>query len=595
MTEEIFETTNTKTSSDTTEDTKSAVSNSFLLKERFEIRFDQPLPKLDSNGALAYEVKDNINPQRNLFALICGSETSPRLSYLPYMKSIDAPNILKLIEYGIVTNKEGIETIALIYNKPNGPRADSFEGAAEKISADTFKSLSLSLLSACDVLKTFGLTHRSIRLNNIFYKDPSRKELVLGDCLACFPGMYEPSIYETIENTLCLPQSKGDGLIEHDLYSAGVVLLSLVLNHEVKSDFSNSEMARQKLKNSSFVFLSNNEKINTHASIILRSLLDDNQENRCDYSRLYNFYEGKTTTFSTGEVYDRSTRALTVNGEKCYTSKSAALTMLTNPDYGIEVIQSGKLLEWIKSGLENEKLYSKIEKQILAEKENPDKNVLLARICIYLDHTLPLKCGDFYLFPDGLAKTIYYHKKNNISLSSLQTLITTDILKLWYQEQPSSRAPSNAGEFKLYLSRNDYGYGFDRIMYDFDENLPCLSPLTGTTFVNTPSRLLKSLDRFKGDYQTLPFDKNIIAYLRCKMGKKIDGILIDINANQDSLKIGAVIRLYANIQNKNGPAQLINLTQWLANISKPLIQSYHNIKYQKYLEQEFSLIYWIIK
>ena len=92
-----------------TEDNKKASTpvgiTSFLLKERFEIRFDQPLPKLDSNGALAYEVKDNINPQRNIFALVCSTDSSPRLSYLPYMKAIDAPNILKLIEYGIITEE----------------------------------------------------------------------------------------------------------------------------------------------------------------------------------------------------------------------------------------------------------------------------------------------------------------------------------------------------------------------------------------------------------------------------------------------------------------------------------------------------------
>ena len=577
-----------------TEDNKKASTpvgiTSFLLKERFEIRFDQPLPKLDSNGALAYEVKDNINPQRNIFALVCSTDSSPRLSYLPYMKAIDAPNILKLIEYGIITDPDGVETMALIYNKPTGPRADSFDDTAEKMSSETFKSLALSLLSACDVLKTFGLPHRAIRLDNVFYKDPSRKELVLGDCLASFPGLYQPDVYETIENMLCHPQSKGDGTFEHDLYSAGVVLLSLVLNHPISSEFSTKEMIRQKLKNGSLIFLSNNEKISSQTSVVLRSLLDDNPESRCDYAKLYNYYDGKTTSFSSGDSSERSTRALNVNGEKCYTRKSASLNMLTNPDFGIEVIQSGKLLEWVKTGLEDEKLYGKIEKQILADKENPDKDLLLSRICIYLDCSLPLRCGDFYLFPGGLAKTIFYHKKNNLSLSPLQSLIATDIIKLWYQEQPFLRAPANAGEFKLYISRNDYGYGFDRIMYDFDENLPCISPLIGNCFVNNLSRLLKALDRFKGDYQTLPFDKNIIAYLRCKMGKKIDGILIDLNANQDSLKIGAIIRLYANIQNKNGPAQLNNLAHWLVSVSKPLIQSYHNLKYQKYLEQELLQI-----
>ncbi len=571
------------------EDTGQTTPGNFLLKERYEIRFDQPLPQYDSNGAPAYEVKDNINPQRNLFALICGSQNTPRLSYLPYMKSIDVPNILKLVEYGFVTLADGRETIALIYNKPTGPRADNFNDD-DKMTTERFKSLSLSLLSACDVLKTFNLNHRAIRLNNIWYKDPSRNELVLGDCLADFPGFNQPLVYETVENMLCKPFARGDGSPDHDIYSAGVVLLSLVLNHEVASDFSAIEQIKQKLKNTSFGFLSENKKINGQISAVLRALMDDTAENRCDYTRLYNFFEGKTTGFTGNDSFERSTRALSVNGEKCYTRKSAAFNMLTNPDFGIEVIQSGKLLEWIKTGLENEKLYNKIEKQILADKENPDKNLLLARICIYLDCSLPLKCGDFYLFPGGIAKTIFYYKKNNLSLTPLQTLIATDLIKVWYQEQPSLRAPTNAGEFKLYLARNDYGYGFDRIMYDFDEDLPCMSSLVGKSLVNTPSRLLKALDRFKGDFQTMPFDKNIIAYLRCKMSKKIDGIIIDINANQDFLKIGAIIRLYANIQNKNGPAQLTTLTQWLANISKPIIQSYHNIKYQKYLEQELLRI-----
>ena len=142
----------------------------------------------------------------------------------------------------------------------------------------------------------------------------------------------------------------------------------------------------------------------------------------------------------------------------------------------------------------------------------------------------------------------------------------------------------------MYLAKNELGYGFDRIMYDFDEDLPCISPLIGNNFVNNLSRLLKALNSSQGDYQNMPFDKNIIAYLRCKVGKKIDGIITDMNANQDVLKISAILRLYATIQNKHGPAQLVNLTQWLVIASKPIITSFHNIKYQKYLEQELMKI-----
>lgn len=558
--------------------------NIFLLKERFEINYAAPLSEYDTNGAQAFAVKDKTNPNRALFALVCTKET-PRLSYLPYLKSIDSPYILKLVEYGQVAYRDS-ETMALIYQKPTGNRIDSFNAGAEKISPETFKSLTLSLLNACEVLKTFGLTHRAIRTDNIFYKDSSKQELVLGDCSAAFPSTYQPLIYETIENTLCPSYSRGNGSIDTDIYACGVVLTALALNHNIQSEFSPSEMIKQKLKNGSFAFLVGSEKLSNRIAAVLKFMLDDNPEKRGDYNMIINYFDGKTVNLAPVDNLDRSGKALIINSEKCYTRKSAALAILNNPDFGLEVIQSGKLLEWVKSGLNNEKLHGKLNNLLLAEKENPDKHQLIARVCIYLDSSLPLKCGDSYIFPEGLAKTIFYYKKNNLPTTALSNLINSDSIKLWYQEQSSLRAPSNASEFKVYLSRRDMGYGLERIMYDFDEDLPCVSPLLGKAFVNNTSRLLAALNHNRSNFSHPPFDKNIIAYLRCKMGKKIDGIVVDVNANQDAIKIAAIIRLYANIQNKQGPAQLMNLTQWLINSAKPVISSYHNIKYQKYLEQE---------
>ena len=74
------------------------------------------------------------------------------------------------------------------------------------------------------------------------------------------------------------------------------------------------------------------------------------------------------------------------------------------------------------------------------------------------------------------------------------------------------------------------------------------------------------------------------------MGKKIDGILTDLNANQDLLQAASIMRLYANIQNKSGPVQLFNLTQWLMKTAQPIIQGYHNLKYRKFLERELVKI-----
>ena len=561
----------------------------YLVKERFEIDYNSPLPELDTNGAKAFAVKDKINPQRELFALICDNNFPPRLSILPYLKSIDHPNLLKLIEYSVVNYiPQKTMNMALIYNRPTGPKVSNHK-ISEKISGEKFKSLAVSLVSGCEILKTYNISHRAIRLDNIFYKDTEGSDIILGDCAASFPALYQPNSYETIENMLCIPQGRGNGSSSDDVYAAGVVLLEIILQHEVGKDISAIELLQQKIKKGSLFALTNGEKVNSQFLPLLKGMLDDSSDNRWSSLSIYSFLEGKSLSFSVNDSSDRTMRALSIGGEKYYSAKTAALAMLEKPEEALSIIKNGKLLDWVKNGLENEKLYSKLEKIITAEKEkgNEPNRFLVPQVCIYIDHTLPIKCGDFFVFPSGISKAIYHYQKTHQNLESFFQLLSSDLIKIWYTEQPHLHAPANSNEFRIYLARGDYGYGIDRIMYDFDDDLPCTSELVGKEFVNTPSKLLRALDNnynlFK---EKAPFDKNIIAYLRCKMGKKIDGILTDINFNQDALQIAAVIRLYANIQNKNGPVQLLNLTQWLMKAAKPIIMNYHNIKYRKFLEKE---------
>lgn len=575
-------------SADTTPQDNSG--NTYLVKERFEIDYASPLPELDSNGAKAYAVKDKIKPERELFALLCDNNFPPRLSILPYLKALDHPNLLKLVEYSVVDyTPQKTMNMALIYNRPAGPRV-STAMPSEKLPIETFKSLILSLASGAEALKSYNLTHRSIRLDNIFYKNAEKTELVLGDCAASFPALYQPAAYETVESMLCLPQGRGQGSSSDDIYAAGVALLGLVLQHEITSALSTPELLRLKLKKGSLTALANGEKLLSQYTPVLKGMLEDSAENRWNSLQIYNYLEGKVPGFSS-EAPDRSMRALTIGSEKYYTPKAAALAMLENPEEGLSVIRNGKLLEWIKNGLENEKLHLKVEKLVQSDKENQNNRLLVPQICIYLDYSLPIKCGDVYVFPGGLPKAVFHYLKTNQPLEGFYQVLSGDLIKIWYQEQPFLHAPSNSNEFRAYLSRNDYGYGIDRIIYDFDDDLPCTSPLIGKEFVNSPSKLLKALDaNYNDNKEGKPYDKNIIAYLRCKMGKKIDGILTDINANQDTLQIAAVIRLYANIQNKNGPVQVFNLTKWLMKSAKPIIQSYHNIKYRKFLERELVKI-----
>ena len=572
-----------------------AAGSNFIVKERFEILFDTPLPHLDSNGAKAYAAKDKINPKRDLFALICSNDYPPRLSLLPYLKSIDHPNILKLVEFGIVDYPAGSSrNMALIYRQPAGPRVTEFneEDSLVRTNFERFKSLLLSMISACESLKGYNLTHRSIRLDNLWYRDNTKTEIVLGDCLATFPAYLQPAGYETIESLLCVPEGRGNGSNSDDIYAVGVAMLGLIQQADPLSGLSAPEVLHQKIKKGSYLTLAGNSKIHNLYTVVLKAMLNDNKEARWNYLQIFNHLEGKANSFSNAEISERSMRALTVSNEKYYTPKTAAIALLNNPEEGIALLRSGKLQEWVKTGLENEKLSLRIDKLFHQESSSPQSpEAAIGEICILLDYTLPLKVGSVYVFPDGLSKTIFSYLRNNQNLGDFYNLLSTNLLREWYQEQPNMRSPANAAESRIFINRRDYGFGIERIMYDFDEDLPCTSTLLDKEFVNSPSQVLRALDSNYSKFKDkAPYDRNLIAYLRSKMGKKIDGIITDLNSPSDYMKSSAVIRLFANIQAKHGPVQLFNLTTWLVSITKPLINNFHNLKYRRYLEQEMGKV-----
>lgn len=577
------------------EETKNINTDSnqvYLIKERFEVHFNTPLPKYNCNGAIAYKVKDKINPNRDLFAMICDNETPPRSSILPYLKSIDHPNILKLVEYSVVSYlPKDSRNMALIYQTPVGEKinADNLKELKLKDNSEKIKTILLSLLSAIETLKGHGISHRSIRLDNLYFKDNSYSEIIVGDCAACFPAFYQNPVYETIESLIAQKEGRGDGNDRDDIYAIGAVILSLIAGRELLTDLTLPEIIRLKLKKGSYYVLSNEERIPKQYTNIIKGLIDDNLENRWSYIQAYNSLEGKPINFNNSSIVERPKKSLTINGEKVYTTKEVAYSLLSSPQEAFDLIKSGKVSDWIKNGLENEKIYEKIDKLIKQDiflSQNIE--IFVAKICILLAPSLPIKIGELSLFPDGAPKAIFYTIKNKGSIQPYIEFFSSDLIKMWYLEQENMRSPTNSGEFKIYINRKDIGYGIDRIMYDFDEDLPCISPLIGDEFVNSATRILKALDNTyaKKKMQGIPYDKTIIAYLRCKMGKKIDGIIIDLNSNKEEIQSSAILRLYTNMQNKYGPIQLSNLSRWLVSSSISIVKSYHNLKYQKFLERE---------
>ena len=564
----------------------------FLLKERFEIDFSRPLVWLDNNGGKAFAVSDRIDTTRRLFALICCGETPPRLSILPYLKSIENSALMKLVEYGIVTySPDNAQKMALIYEEPLGGKV--FDAGICSLSLkeapEKFRTLALSFMGVIDAFKNMNITHRAIRTDNLYFRDVGKSEIVIGDCAAAFPAFFQPPAFEAIESLYADKVAHGNGSDKSDIYSAAVTLTCMVLGHDILQNVSAPEVLRQKIKKGSLALINSIEKIPATFSNALRGMMNDTPSLRWNYSQLFSFFEGKQVSYGPTSATERPKRALNINGEKVYMPHDVVYMLHSNIDEAYSLILNGKISDWAKNGLENEALAAKIDVIVRQEKSAAgNKNLTVARIACLIDPILPIKFKDMAFFPDGIAKATFMALKEKKNLKPFVEIFDSDLIKLWYQEQESLRSPGNITEFRVYIMRQEIGYGIERIIYDFDNDLPCVSPLFNGEIVIGAPQVLRALNNaFKKENISLPpYDRTIIAFLRCKIGKKIDSLISDLNSPREENHVAAILHLYAMLQNKFGPAELPNLARWLVNFSKPLVRIYHNKKYQRYLEKE---------
>lgn len=572
------------------------ISGKVLIKERYEIDFSNHLSWLDNNNAPAYAVTDRIDATKKLFALICPCDTAPRLSILSFLKSTYIPNLMKLVDYGVIEyplNKT--HNMALIYVIPQGGKVFvNGTSIVTDINPELFKKTVLGILSMIDTLKSHGISHRSIRTDNLYFQDAQKSEIIVGDCASTFPAYFQPPVFETIENLYASISGRGNGSDKDDIYSLGVTALCLATGKEFSFNCTPAEMLYKKMKKGSYILLAENLKIPTNYIPALKGMLNDVPENRWGHSQIYATLEGKPLNHSNQASPEKPKRALAINGEKCYTPNEIVYALYSNIEEAFDMLINGKITEWVKNALENEKIKSKIETIVgQAAVGKADKDLCVAKICITLNPDFPIRYKGITFFPSGLPKMVFLALKEQKSLNTFVEIFNSDLIKLWYQEQERLRSPANATEFRSYINRRDIGYGLERIIYDFDDDLPCTSPLFGNEFVDGLAPLLRALNNNYSETlkNSVPYDRTIIAYLRCKIGKKIENVVVDLNSSREEIKASALLHLYANIQNKHGPALLINLTKWVAHCAHPIIQIYHNKHYQKFLEKELLKVY----
>lgn len=145
--------------------------------------------------------------------------------------------------------------------------------------AELLEQLLRPAAQALAMLAGRGVTHRAIRLENLFRAHPGAP-VVLGAAWAAPPASLQSAIYEPPYVGQCSPVGRGNGNIADDVYALAVVMLALATGRVPMAGLDDASVLRQKLDVGSFQALAGGTRPPPLIADLARNMLAEDPEHR---------------------------------------------------------------------------------------------------------------------------------------------------------------------------------------------------------------------------------------------------------------------------------------------------------------------------
>ena len=181
------------------------------LGNRFQIFADRPVPALNGATSLAFDARDNRDPNALVFALVCHRELPPRIDITQSLRGIDQAWLTAPLDYGLVLwGNPPAHRHAFVFDKPDGGRVvnkpgDRITPLSEDRAVRVFLQPALNTLKE---LKVRRVSHGSINALNLYHGEGPESPMRIGECVSAPPGYSQPALYEPIERGMADPAGR---------------------------------------------------------------------------------------------------------------------------------------------------------------------------------------------------------------------------------------------------------------------------------------------------------------------------------------------------------------------------------------------------
>jgi len=576
-----------------------------ILRQRYLVDSGAPLPALDSPSAMAFNVEDQHDFGRKMFGLICTPDLPTRLDSMRFLKNDLPRGILPFADWDVVYWPPlGQNTTVVIYDQPLGGRvvtrlADKDTKITEY---DVARHLVEPLLTPIQYLSETGSAHRAIRADNLFFMDEAMTEIVFGDFVTAPPGFDQPIMYEPIERAMTTMSGRGRGTVKDDIFALGVTIGVLVLGHNPMAKVTDQDQVRRRQELGSFTALFGETRIPIPMLEPMRGMINDDPDGRWGIAEVSNWLSGQRSKSPTRKSRTKADTPFAFRGHGYNNPKVLAAQFCANVPEAARVIREEAFAAWVLRSLGDKKRAEAVKNTVQNAHFYKDgyqgsDDYIVAKIAIILDDSAPIRYLGYNFMPDGYGPLVALEAAQNGNQEIAAQLLSRDIPAMWLtlQDPPFHDTPmlnKTFAKLKGFLSINDPGYGVERLLYEINPSLPCLSPVLQTSCVVTIEHLLPALDlcASHSDTSQLPVDRHIAAFIAARFDEDIHPHLKAIASAKQEISIIGVLSLLAFLQWKLRQPAGLGLCSWVGGLLGPVINSYHNRKTRKQLEKDVPVL-----
>jgi hypothetical protein len=582
-----------------------AKATSVRLHDRFDILCDVPLPELRSPTAGAFDVGDSRSSGTSFFALICDPTLPPRGQELGILRMMKHPAILTPVDFGPVDwAPDNRRCLALICERPAGSRlvAGNDQMIAPWSDEDVVRRLIEPVFPGLKALATENTTHRAIRPSNILFRDAARRQAILGDCFTAPTGHDQPVAYETIENGMAMPSGRGVGTISDDLYALGVTVLYLLMGQPPGGNLKGEALIEEKIRRGSYAALCGDYRVPSMLFELMRGLLVDDPAERWGLREIDLWLQGRRMAPRAPSSGPRASRPFELGKEQLFTARTVARSLVRQGEPSIHVIRGHTLEVWLQRTLGHKPTSDGFA---LAMADVDDTNGaagihdarLLSRVAMALDPSAPIRYRGLAVMPEGLGSALAVAMAQRGDVRQVAEILLGRLPQFWLRCQPLQKIehPVLMLEFdrlRRLLDDHRPGFGLERLAYDANPMLHCLSPLIERDYVDHLNDLLPALERAVagGKVESMVVERHVAAFVANRSKTLDDQVLTALGEPDAATRLLGQIYLLAFIQAQCGPSSLPALAQMLGKQAKPVIERYRSRQTRARLEGQLAAV-----